>query len=173
MINDSLTLYHATSEYALEQIRKDGFIGVTEEIMLSHIRDVFNRLNVPDCKRTKYYKKIIKDLEKYAPNGMVSFFPKKTNREMIGYCRMLGEKLGESFGNDIRRAVIYASRVTKTSFKENLTKIPIMMQKHIPIVLTVIIPSEMISNQEDIGSSFEHYTIGVVPVEFITNVKYI
>lgn len=168
-----LTLYHATSEYALEQMRKDGFIGVTEEIMLSHIRDVFNRLSVPVNKRIKYYKKIRKELEEYAPNGMVSFFPKKTNRDMIGYCRMLGEKLGESFGNDIRRAVIYASRVTKTSFKENLTKIPIMMQKHIPVVLTVILPSKMISNQEDIGSSTEHYTVGVVPVEYIMNVEYI
>ena len=47
------------------------------------------------------WKKAAKELEEYAPNGQVSFFPRKTNQELIGYCRLLGKNMGESFGNDV------------------------------------------------------------------------
>ncbi len=166
-----MKLYHATSEFAWEQIQKIGFIGVTEEILLSYIRDIFERLNVPEQKREMYYKRARTDLEVYAPNGMVSFFPDYS--EHMEYGRILGRILGESFGTYMKNSVKYASRVTKTSYKNNLEKFPFLIRKHVPVLLTVNVPRRLIANPDAIGTNTEHYTTGVVPTKYLVNMRHI
>ncbi len=166
-------LYHATSEFALEQIRQVEFIGVTESIMLSYIHDIFKYLNVPEAKYENYCNKAIKDLQEYAPNGQVSFFPEQTKNRMMEYNRLLGKQLGEAFGHGLKDAVKYASRVTKTLFTENVLNIPILNQCHVPVILEVDVPIDLIVNKNNIGTSGEIYTIGVVPTCHIKKVVHI
>lgn len=166
-------LYHATTEFALKQIQQIGFIGVTDTIMLSYIHDIFKCLKVPEAKYEKYCTRAIKDLEEYAPNGQVSFWPKRTKNKMMEYNRLLGRQLGEAFGSDLIRAVKYASRVTKTSFTENVLEIPVLAQDHVPVILEVDVPVELIVNKNNIGTSSEIYTSGVVPACYIMGIEYI
>lgn len=166
-----MKLYHATSEFAWMQIQKIGFIGITEEILLSYICDIFEQLDVIEQKREVYYKKAKIELEEYAPNGMVSFFPDYSSH--MGYGRILGCRLGESFGTDMKNAVKYASRVTKTSYKNNLAKFPFLIQKHVPVLLTVDVPRRLIANPDVIGTNTEHYTVGVVPTKYLVDMRHI
>lgn len=166
-----MKLYHATSEFAWKEIQRVGFIGVTEDILLSYTRDIFDQLAVPKHKREMFYKRTSANLEEYAPNGSVSFFPDYSG--MMEYARLLGRQLGEAFGLDTKNAVKYASRVTKTDYRDNLAKISFLNQTHIPVMLTVDIPNDLIDNTNDIGTKTELYTVGVVPLEYVVEMKYI
>lgn len=166
-----MKLFHATSEFAWEQIQKIGFIGVTEEILLPYIKDIFDILSVPEHKREKFYKRMSADLEENAPNGSVSFFPNYAKHMSWG--RHLGKSLGEGFGHDLKCAVKYASRVTKTLSNENRLKIPLLVQTHVPVILKVDIPTSLIDNSEVIGTQQEHYTTGVVPLKYVIGMRYI
>ena len=81
-------------------------------------------------------------------------------------------QLGEGFGHTLKRAIKYASRVTKTPYKDNLKKVPILVEQQV-VILEVHLPEDFIENKNNIGSATEIYTTGKVPVEFIHKVIFL
>ena len=168
---DYLTLYHGTSDFSLKQIQKDGFIGITEDVLLQYFDKIFNKLKVPNDKKQLYYKRAKTELEEYAPNGQVSFW--QSSLFMKDYTHIISDRLGEAFGHDLKNSIKYASRVTQTDYKENLKKFPFLTKKNKAVELQVKVPINLIVNKNQIGKNTELYTSGVVPAKFITNIIYI
>ncbi len=163
-------LFHGTSEFAYQKIYESGFIGVNEDDYVEYVIEIFNLLDVPSEKYKRFIDRMRQEIEEYAPNGSVSFFPKW--REHKIYFQIIGSQLGESFGHTLRQAIKYASRVTKTSYKDNLKKMRILGKQRV-VVLEVDLPDSFIANKDSIGSLSEIYTIGKVPIEYIRDVIFL
>ena len=163
-------LFHGTSEFACHKIYESGFIGVNEDDYVGYVIEIFNLLNVPSEKHERFIDRMRQEIDEYAPNGSVSFFPEW--RKHKGYFQIIGSQLGEAFGHTLRRAIKYASRVTKTSYKDNLKKVRILDKQQV-VVLEVDLPDSFIVNKDNIGSSSEIYTVGKVPIEYIRDIIFL
>lgn len=163
-------LFHGTSEFAYHKIYESGFIGVNEDDYVEYVIEIFNLLNVPSEKHERFINRMRQEIEEYAPNGSVSFFPEW--REYKGYFQIIGSQLGEAFGHRLRQAIKYASRVTKTSYTDNLKEMRILDKQRI-VVLEVHLPDSFIANKDDIGSSSEIYTVSKVPIKYIQDVIFL
>ncbi len=164
-------LYHATSEFSWTRIREAGFIGMTPDLLLSYVEDIFDLLTVPEPKRKVFYDRIRKELQEYAPGGMVSFFP--AIQPHMAYFLYLGHNMGEGFGPVLKQTIKYASRVTRTSYPDNLLKFPYLAEPQRPVLLEVDVPIDLLANPEVIGTSTEHYTFSVVPVQHIVAAQFL
>lgn len=165
-----IRLFHGTSEFAYQKIQATGFIGINEDDYTDYVNDIFDILNVPLEKRCRFITRMRQEVKEYAPNGSVSFFP--TWREHENYLKLIGSQLGEGFGNTLQHAIKYASRVTKTAYRNNLQQVPFLHNQQV-VVLEVNLPVNLIANQDDIGSTCELYTNGKVPIRYIQDIIFL
>lgn len=164
-MSDYVRLYHATNRYSAEQMKIHGMgLDESDYERLRHL--VAGEFDLP----ASYFSSVSPgDEDSTEVMGGVSFFPTLKQAKILAH---YGEFGGEFRGSFVTRLVKRACRKKKIPYstKRNLVK-KLVGGDTSSVVVKVLIPANMIANQDVLGSTYEHYTVQKVPPEYILGVQ--